>query len=180
MNKEQCIFGHFILSDIMKVIFFLLVFFSVKGYSQEILDTQNLNCFKTTPHLSMVQNLNFGKIIPYSQGGNITVSNENVVSKTGDIVLQGSTLPACFDLFMDCGKTVLISYLKKITLNGNHGGTLSLKLNDPDCNIKSSFVTHSNPTRITLGGTLTIGSSSKTPVGEYRGIIQINYTLIHQ
>lgn len=127
--------------------------------------------------ISRVQNFNSGSFISFGQGGTITVSPDYVVTKTGDIILKSNPSPAIFDLYVEALKTVRITYDKKITLNGNHGGAIILALTDPSSTGDGTIVTGSSPTRITLGGTLTIGPSSVTPGGLYSGFLQVIITV---
>ena len=126
-----------------------------------------------------VQNLYFGIIIPYGQGGTITVSPDYSVSQTGDIILKGNAVPAIFDLDIKAGENYHLSYPKKVTLKGNHGGTLTLVFKDSHSNGKESKGSCSSPTRINLGGTLTIGPTANTPLGKYSGCFQMCFTVNH-
>jgi hypothetical protein len=129
--------------------------------------------------VSRVQNLSFGNFIPFGNGGSVTVSPNYSISKTGDIIMKSNPSPATFDLYVEPGKTVQMVYNHNIILVGDHGGTISLVLADSSPTGNGSIVTGSSPTRIVLGGTLTIGSPAVTPVGTYSGSFQISFTVIH-
>jgi hypothetical protein len=126
-----------------------------------------------------VQDLSFGTIIPFGSGGTIIVSPDYIVSKTGDIILTGSAVPAIFEIDIKRGENLQLSYPKKATLNGEHGGVLNLVFSDSYTNKKGIMPNCMSSTRINLGGTLTIGSSTKTPVGHYSGNFQLCIIVNH-
>ena len=126
-----------------------------------------------------VQDLYFGIIIPYGQGGAITVSPDFSVSQTGDLILKGNAVPAIFDLDIKAGENYHLNYPKKVTLKGNNGGALTLVFTDSHSNRKESKVGCSSPTRINLGGTLTIGPLANNPIGKYNGCFQMSFTVNH-
>lgn len=129
--------------------------------------------------VSLIQDFNFGSFITFGLGGTITVSSEYIVTKTGDIILKSIPTPAIFDLYVESGKTVQLTYDKNVTIVGDSGGTIMLALIDPSPTGNGSIVTGPTPTRIILGGTMTIGSASVTQVGKYSGNLQVDFTVIY-
>ena len=129
--------------------------------------------------VSRIQNLNFGSFISYGNGGTIIVSPNYTINKTGDIILKSNPSPAVFDLYVDAGKSVQLTYSNIVTLVGDHGGTISLSLTDSSPTGNGAFMTGSSPTRIVLGGTLTVGNPMVTPVGNYNGSFTVNITVNH-
>jgi hypothetical protein len=129
--------------------------------------------------ISRIQNMNFGVFIPTGQGGTITVLPDHTYRKDGEIILLGIPTPASFDLNIEAGKTVQILYDKYVKLSGVHGGIITLELTDSSLDGSGSIITGKSPTRITLGGTMTIGPAVVTKVGTYAGSVQVNIIVIH-
>ena len=129
--------------------------------------------------VSTIQNLNFGNFITYGDGGTITITSNNVVSKNGGIILKSNPTPAIFDLYgVAVGKTVNVTYNHYVTLVGDHGGEMTLVLDDyPSPTANGIILTGPSPTRIKLGGTLTIPSVH--PVGIYSHPFQVSFTVIN-
>lgn len=123
--------------------------------------------------VSKIQDLNFGNFISFGQGGTITVLPDYSYNKTGEIILKIVPVPAIFDLTnVEAGRQVQITYSNNnVTLHGDHSGSIALELTN------ETIVSGSSPTRITLGGKLTIGSSSVSPVGNYSGSFSVNFTV---
>lgn len=136
-----------------------------------------INSLVNAQSITRVQDLNFGILIPYGLGGTVSVLPDYSFYKTGDIILKGIPSPAVFDLFVDAGKNVQLTYIKNVTLNGDHGGSITLVINDSSPAGNGSIITSQSPTRIFFGGIMTIGPSSITPVGMYSGIIQVDITV---
>jgi hypothetical protein len=129
--------------------------------------------------VSLVQDFSYGSFITFGQGGTITVSSEYIVTKTGDIILKSIPTPAIFDLYVESGKTVQMTYAKNVTMVGDSGVTIILALIDPSLTGNGSIVTGPSPTRVILGGIMTIGSASVSPVGKYSGHLQVDFTVIY-
>lgn len=126
-----------------------------------------------------VQDFNSGSFISFGMGGTISVSPDNIVSKTGDIILKSYPSPAIFDLNVEAGKKIQLTYNKNVTLVGDHGGTIILAPKDSSPAGNGVFVTGPFSKRIILGGTMTIGTASVTPAGKYSGPFQVSITVIH-
>lgn len=132
--------------------------------------------------VTRVQNLSFGNFITYGNGGTITITSNNVVSKNGGIISKSNPTPAIFDLYgVEVGKTVNVTYDHDVTLSRAGGSEkMTLVLDDyPSPTDNGIILTGPSPTRIKLGGTLTIGSPSVTPVGIYSQSFQVSFTVIH-
>jgi hypothetical protein len=141
-----------------------------------------INGFKANAQsVTRVQNLNFGNFTPYGLGGTIIVSPDYTYKKTGDIIfnINSSPSPAIFDLYVEAGKTVQMTYNNSVTLTGNHGGTIGLVLKDSSPTGNGVIVTGPSPTRLVMGGTLTIGTPIITPAGVYSGSFQVSFTVIN-
>lgn len=151
-----------------------LTFFTV-GFLLMLISSFSTNAQSVT----MVQDFSYGSFINFGQGGTITVSSDYVVTKTGDIILKSIPTPAIFDLYVESGKTVQMTYVKNIILVGESEGKITLALIDPSLTGNGSIVTGTSPTRVILGGTMTIGPASVTPVGKYSGQLQVDFTVIY-
>jgi len=119
------------------------------------------------------QNISFGGFAQGSFGGTVTVSSSGIRSSTGDIILLnlGFTYgPAVFEADANPGTIISLSLGPDVELTGSNGGSLMLHLEDPSPGF--SFVTSVTPpttTQISVGGTLTVGSSAANPPGAYNG-----------
>ena len=124
-----------------------------------------------------VQNLNFGTIYQGNAGGTVTVSNAGARSVTGDVVAitQGSVVyPAIFEVEAPSGTVVTIQNGADATLTGSNGGTMTLRLGAS--NPTSPFTVTATPparTQVSIGGTLTVGSTSVSKAGSYSGTFNI-------
>jgi hypothetical protein len=128
------------------------------------------------------QGLIFGTFFRGNRGGTVIINPDGTRSVTGDIVQ--STLgepfsPAIFDLTAKRGSVITILNGSNIKLNGDNGGTASLRIGS---SIPSSpfIVTARNNdhTTIMIGATLTVSGPLTTPSGSYSG--HFNITFIEQ
>lgn len=123
--------------------------------------------------LTTSQNMSFGAFAVGTFGGTVSVSSSGVRTSTGDIILVNlGTIyaPAHFEADVNPGTIVSLVLGPDVTLTGSNGGSMLLHLQDPTPGY--SFVTWANPpatTQISIGGTLTVGSTAANPPGAYSG-----------
>jgi hypothetical protein len=140
-------------------------------------------CFWTTPvfgqvqSVTTIQNLGFGAFSNGASGGTITVTSFGDRTSTGSVTLLNLGQPysqALFDVVAPPGTIISITNGPDATLTGSNGGTMSLQLgvSDPASPIAAD---PSGTTRISLGGTLTIGNTATSPPGSYTGTFYITF-----
>jgi hypothetical protein len=142
-----------------------------------------LICFWAVPvhgqveSVTTIENLGFGSFSNGGSGGTIIVSSSGSRSSTGSIILLNLGQPhsqALFDVVAPAGTIISITNGTDATLNGNNGGVMTLTLGPSDPS--SPFVADpSGTTRVSLGGTLTIGSTASSPPGTYTGSLYITF-----
>lgn len=120
-----------------------------------------------------IQNLDFGSFFSTGSGGSITVSNSGVRTAGGNVipVTSSSYSAAIFRFYSGAFKVTLtsLSYSTSVTLTrAGGGGTMLLTLTPPN----PSGGTSLNKWRsfdYTIGGTLTVGTITANPGGNYSG-----------
>jgi hypothetical protein len=124
------------------------------------------------------QNLSFGAFIQGNVGGKVIIDPQGSRSITGDLIPFGSMgypyYPAIFEIIAIPGSLINIVFGPDITLVGNNGGTLMLRV---DTSLPSSpFInTQSTSTQVRIGGTLSVGNSIANPAGNYIGTFSITF-----
>ena len=125
--------------------------------------------------VSTLQNLNFGTFC-YGDGSGTTVIIDRfgARSKTGNIILISSVFsPALYYVEAIPGTLITITNGSDATLTGSNGGTLLLKIGDS--NPQSPFIAAGANTPVTIGGTLTVGTSAANPPGIYGGSFSVTF-----
>lgn len=122
------------------------------------------------------QNLDFG-VFAVKQGGSITISNQNVRTSTGDVLLLGSDYNcAAFNVTSTSTIPVMIQIDRpSADLIGSNGSSVIL-----DCGLAQPqypVVSLGAPAVFYLGGTLVLGPESANPPGTYTGNILLNITI---
>lgn len=125
------------------------------------------------------QNLSFGAFIQGNMGGQVIIDPIGSRSLTGDLIpvfLGYQVYPAIFEVEALPGSIITIINGPDIQLTGNNGGNLLLHLG---ASIPSSpFINTINPpfkTQIRIGGTLTVGTLSNNPSGDYIGYFSVTF-----
>ena len=130
----------------------------------------------------VVQNLNFGTIYQSGAGGTVTVSNTGARSVTGSVVAitQGSAVyPAIFEVEAPSGTIITIQNGADAPLSGSNGGSMTLRLGTSyPASPFTSAVAPPTRTQVSIGGTLTVGSTTTSKAGAYSGAFYI--TLFQQ
>lgn len=128
-----------------------------------------------TVTVNMAQQLNFGSIIPTGTLGTVTVDYNGVRSWGGDVILLSSTTSAALFLVdAEPGTLITIQNGPNINLTGSNGGTLSLQLGESST--RSPFITRSQTTDVSIGGTLTVRSIvGNNPAGAYSGTFTVTF-----
>jgi len=130
-------------------------------------------------NVTTLQNLSFGAFSQGTTGGTITVSNTGSRTTSGTVVplnLGIQYFQAVFQVQDSIGTVVSILNGPDATLNGSNGGTMSLHISNSDP--ASPFISTIAPpgtTRISIGGTLTVGNADVTPPGNYTGTFYITF-----
>ena len=125
------------------------------------------------------QQLNFGKFIPFGSGGKVIVDSDgNRQLPIGNVILVNSyTSAARYRVDAEPGTLITIAPIPPATLTGSNRGTLSLQLGVPriDSRDVTTFITNSQITYVSIGGTLTVGSLQANPAGIYSGTFQVTF-----
>jgi hypothetical protein len=127
------------------------------------------------------QLINFGAFcITGNSGGTITVAFDGSRTSTGSIVLLSNApfaTPAIYEIKMNQGRNISITYNPKSILTNSNGGKLLFDIGPSDKGINgSSFTTGIEDNFITelrIGGTLHIQGSA--PPGNYSGSFDITF-----
>ena len=127
--------------------------------------------------VSKVQDLSFGAFSAGAGSGTVTISNSGTRSSTGGVTLLNlgvSYFNAVFDIEAPPGTIITVINGSNINLTGSNGGTATLQIGS--CSPASPFTTTASPpsrTPVSIGGTLTVGSSP-TP-GTYSGTFSVTF-----
>ena len=125
--------------------------------------------------VSTFQNLNFGTFC-YGNGSgtSVTVDPLGARSSTGNIILISSSFsPALYDVEAIPGTIITIVNGPDAILTGSNGGTMTLRIGDSYP--QSPFIATSAHTSVTIGGTLTVGTSGANPPGIYGGTLSVTF-----
>lgn len=139
-------------------------------------------CYNTSSAQSVTsdQDLTFGTFCPSSSsGGTVTVSNTGTRSATGNVILfTSSYTEAIFTFYAENRYRTVYS----ITTNSPRtlsrvggGGTMKLTVGSPK---PATFAVSKNRFKsFSIGGTLTVGSITANPGGDYTGTftVTVNY-----
>ena len=127
--------------------------------------------------ISTVQQMHFGAFSNSGNGGTVSISNTGMRSATGSIIplnMGVNYMQAMFDLDAPQGCIISIMNGPDAVLTGSNGGTMSMHIGPADPS--SPFivlVAQPAKTRLSVGGTLTIGNSVASPPGNYSGTFYI-------
>ncbi len=123
--------------------------------------------------------MRFGAFFTSSSGGTVAVSSSGIRTSTGSVVLAGLGFvygAASFDIIAAPGTQITLLNGPDVTLSGSAGGSVTLHIGSSSP--ASPFVTTANPptaNTVTVGGTLTVGSSVASPAGAYSGSFYITF-----
>jgi hypothetical protein len=112
-------------------------------------------------------------------GGTVSISANGYRSVTGSIVplnLGVNYFQAVFEIEAPEGTVVSIMNGGNVTLTGSNGGSMMLQIGNSDP--PSPFAVTIPPpgkTRISFGGTLTVGGPAQNPPGSYSGTFSITF-----
>jgi len=130
--------------------------------------------------VSTLQHLNFGTFIQSGTSGTISVDFGGAVTPGGSVIIpslgfNAHTIPtpALFEVTAHPGTLITIQNGLPATLTGSNGGTLSLTIGASS--VGSPFVTQNPITYVYVGGTLTVGTMSANPAGNYTGTFSITF-----
>jgi hypothetical protein len=126
--------------------------------------------------------LNFGSFYPGSTTGTVTISPNGNRTSSGLILDMGNIgHQAIFDVLLLPGRLVSMSWQSTVTLsNGSYSLSMQIGPTDKIATSPTSaeFVTSSgSPFRnqVNFGGTLTVGSISVNPPGDYSGTFEVTF-----
>ncbi len=134
--------------------------------------------------VTATQAINFGAFClenTGSSGGTVQIDWQGNRSSTGQIVLLNTDTyqPAIFEIQLCQGRNVIITYPATTPLIGSNGGSVTLNIGPTEKGGSgSSFQVNSDcnfVTRLRVGGTLTVGSNSANPGGNYIGSFSITF-----
>lgn len=126
-----------------------------------------------------VQNMSFGAFTDGVTGGTVIISTSGTRSVTGNVVplnLGTSYFQSIFDIDAPIGSIISILNGSDATLTGSNGGSMSMSIGGSDPS--SPFiiiVTQPTRTQVSIGGTLTVGSTAANPPGNYNGTFYITF-----
>jgi Domain of unknown function (DUF4402) len=129
--------------------------------------------------LYTIQNMSFGAFSIGNSGGTVIVSSNGTRSVSGDVValnLGAQYFQAIFDIDGPQGSIVSILNGSDAVLTGSNGGSMLMHIGNSDP--PSPFIiVVSQParTQVSIGGTLTVGSSAANPPGTYNGTFYITF-----
>lgn len=155
---------------LMPLLLLACLLFSVHTRGQERPPRPILVKVSTLQHLqfgSFIQNGSLGEVIVSPMGGRIA---------TGSVILPNINSNISAALFVvDAEPGTLISILNgpDVLLTGSKGGTMKLKIGESST--RSPFITRTQFTDVTIGGTLTVGSLEANPAGEYSGTFTVTF-----
>lgn len=125
--------------------------------------------------VDLVQHLNFGTFC-YGDGSGTTViiDSYGTQSKTGNIILISSGFSAAlYNVEALPGTLITIANGSDATLTGSNGGTMTMKIGDS--RPQSPFIATGANTRVTIGGTLIVGTKEANPPGAYGGSFSVTF-----
>ena len=132
------------------------------------------------PSVTLVRNLSFGAFYTGASGGTVSISPAGMRTSTGTILLLGLGFPftsAQFNIYSNSGTVISILNGPDVPLSWS-GYSMNLHLGAS--NPASPFV-NSNPyivpVQLTIGATLTVGSSAINPPGSYSGTFEITLVI---
>ena len=129
--------------------------------------------------VSILQHLDFGKLIPTGTFGTVIVPPVGAPSTAGDVLLISLTTPGLFDVESLPGTLINIGFPSSVGLTRSGSGYLTLKTFTSDHS--PSFISTSDHTFVYFGGTLEVRSIlADNPAGVYGGNILVTFTQIHQ
>lgn len=130
-------------------------------------------------YVNPAQGLSFGAFAQSGSGGTVIISSNGSRSVTGSVIqvnLGFSYSAAIFQVDAEPGTLITISNGPDITLSGSNGGSMSMHIGSSS--LGSPFVaTAVSPSRtnLTIGGTLTVGTSPANPPGNYSGTFSVTF-----
>jgi hypothetical protein len=124
--------------------------------------------------VDLLQQLNFGSIIPTGTYGSVTVTYDRLRTSEGHVLLMGLNFsPALFSIDAERGTLITIVNGPPVNLSSSNGRTVRLELGEASTGYK--FVTTSQFTDVSIGGKLIIGSILDNPGGFYSGSFQVTF-----
>jgi hypothetical protein len=146
----------------------------------------DLSCQEPPPRPIRVeataQILSFGAFYEGVSGGTVIIDPSGSRSSTGDVILLGlgyPFTPALFEIHAHPGTVISILNGPDAVLTGVPSGSMSLHIgNSLPASPFVSTVQYNIAIQLLIGGTLTVGSPSSNPPGNYTGTFEI--TLVRE
>jgi hypothetical protein len=125
------------------------------------------------PSVIVLQNLSFGAFCTSSTSGTVTVSSSGTRSKTGGITLFSSNPGSRAIIQVNDNKNRVITMTMGTIRNLTDGAGHSMSLAINSFNPTSPIYMTTKQINVNIGGTLTVGTSTTTPKGNYSGSFEI-------
>lgn len=124
-----------------------------------------------------VQNISFGAFSAGSSGGTVVISADGSRSVTGSVIPFNMGIeyhPAVFEIEAPPGTLISILTGDNITLSASNGSFVTLQVDKTEPAMPfNTTVAPPARTRVSIGGTLTVGSAITTTPGTYTGTFSI-------
>jgi len=134
-----------------------------------------------TVTVTTLRHLNFGTIVQNASGGTVTVDYTGVRTASDPLLIpsiSSSSPPTSVQFEVTALPGTLITILNgpQITLGGSNTGSMTMNLGNSNFGVSgSSFVAQSSLTYVTIGGTLSVGTSGANPPGIYSGFFTVTF-----
>ena len=153
--------------NLRRILILLLVLFFYAGVQQVIAQEDPPRPIVVT---ATAQSLAFGAFYHGPAGGSVSVNPAGTRSSSGSVVLLGMGYifsAAMFEIVGNPGTVISLLNGPAVSLPGSNGGSMTLSIDLPvPFALSNSYPV---PTYLTIGGTLTVGSSGTNPPGSYSG-----------
>ena len=125
------------------------------------------------PSVIVLQNLSFGAFCTSSRSGTVTIKPNGNRRKTGGIILMSSDPGAQAIIQVNDQKNMVITMTVGTINNLTDGSGHSMTLTIDEFNPTSPIYMTTKQVKVKIGGTLTVGTSTTTPKGNYSGSFEI-------
>lgn len=166
------------LVKLISLLAFVIILSDINAFAQPVLPPRTITVNST-------QALNFGSFCLVnngSSGGTVTVDWQGNRTATGQVMLLNSgqsPQAAVFEINLCQGRLVTLTYPSATALTGSNGGSVTLSIGPSEKGVSGSVFQVNTDcsfiTQVRVGGTLTIGSNTANPGGDYSGNFSITF-----